>query len=115
MWLTGGDHREAQGSRGPVRFIATRVNAVVVMIVTTALVTLGTLIPTYGGVASASSSGYSTHFTPSVPNPTTATAAQLNAARGGGIAPLISGPNYGPPITASAILSRAQLWVTEHV
>jgi hypothetical protein len=79
-----------------------------------ALILLGVLVP--ASASPASTSAYSTPFSPSVPNPTTATAAQLQAAgQQNAPGPRVSGVLYGPAITPSTILARAQSWVNEGV
>jgi hypothetical protein len=79
-----------------------------------ALMSVGVFVP--AGISSAAESGSSTPFTPSVPNPTTATAAQLQAAaHKGGLSPQVTGSVYGPYIAPATILARAQSWVNESV
>ncbi|MGK4580143.1 Ig-like domain-containing protein [Kitasatospora sp. HPMI-4] len=84
--------------------------------------------PVAGGAATpqaapVSTKGYSTAFTPTVQNPTTATASELAAAAksGGAAQPqlranaLAAASSVGGTITRDEILSRAQSWVNEGV
>ena len=79
-----------------------------------ALILLGVFVP--ASASPAPTSAYSTPFSPSVPNPTTASAAELQTAGPqNALGPRVSGTLYGPAIAPSTILARAQSWVNEGV
>jgi hypothetical protein len=79
-----------------------------------ALILLGVFVP--ASASPAATSPHSTPFSPSVPNPTTATAGELQTAGPqNALGPRVSGTLYGPAIAPSTILARAQSWVNEGV
>src|ERR1700733_5677623 len=79
-----------------------------------ALILLGVFVP--ASASPAPTGAYSTPFSPSVPNPTTASAAELQTAGPqNALGPRVSGTLYGPAIAPSTILARAQSWVNEGV
>ncbi|WP_328964792.1 FG-GAP-like repeat-containing protein [Streptomyces virginiae] len=60
----------------------------------------------------AANPGFLTHFTPTVPNPTTASAAQLAAGRPvGAFATLTADSSAGGSISRAEVIARAQSWV----
>lgn len=62
--------------------------------------------------SSAANPGFLTHFTPTVPNPTTASAAQLAAGRPvGAFATLTGDSSAGGSISRAEVIARAQSWV----
>ncbi|MFD5414129.1 C40 family peptidase [Streptomyces nojiriensis] len=68
--------------------------------------------PAPSAASSAANPGFLTHFTPTVPNPTTASAAQLAAGRpAGAFAAPAADSSAGGSVSRAEVIARAQSWV----